>query len=393
MRLVNLALQTLVYVQCFSAIGQGVRIHCDTCSTEQRDEFDLCEACYEKEKGNHVGHGISKQAVSGMGPYAPGSYDTAPSNAAADPAAQGRLREAQYLKLIQHCAECMRKPDVKCPMDICVRLQGHFHHRQTVNDNCAECGKVDRLVRLHAEQCRLIGSQCTVPMCVEMKEQLRKSRGQQAAADALRRAGGTQSSEEEAAAADKEKAEKKATAEAAAAATASTQQSAPNAGDDGLKSARMDDMELAALQEASGNAAPPAAMEKFLALSREERAEVRTRVIANHRPALDASINSFASDPALKDQWQKYYANFKDRFIKAGIERTGVNTSRKSFSIIVMQLGARFSFTWYLCVCSGCRITSLGCLPVGYTRSHGFPPHGSSMPCRRAAESNVGADH
>ncbi|KAL3821588.1 hypothetical protein ACJIZ3_007493 [Penstemon smallii] len=145
--------------------GQGWR--CETCP-----EYDLCNACYQKDGG--IGH--------------PHKLTNHPSN---DRDAQNKearqLRVTQLRKMLEllvHAYQC-RSPLCKYPN--CRKVKGLFRHgmycKIRASGGCLLCKKMWYLLQLHSRACK--ESECNVPRCRDLKEHMRRLQQQ---SDSRRRA-------------------------------------------------------------------------------------------------------------------------------------------------------------------------------------------------------------
>eukprot|EP00644_Phytophthora_capsici_P012591 jgi/Phyca11/506926/fgenesh2_kg.PHYCAscaffold_23_\ len=177
---------------CTRDIVTGNRWHCHTCP-----DFDVCDACYAKEKHEHPlemvptsGGGV---AGAGAGPAGPGG---AAGNAALS-AEQRRLREQRaknvklHMQLLVHSSSCA---DGNCGSSNCEKMKELMRHgaqcKQRAYGGCTICRRVWALLQLHARQCRQY--ECKVPRCHDLREHVRKLQLQQQLMDDRRRAAVTQ---------------------------------------------------------------------------------------------------------------------------------------------------------------------------------------------------------
>ncbi|XP_072953794.1 probable histone acetyltransferase HAC-like 1 [Typha angustifolia] len=146
--------------------GQGWR--CEVCP-----EFDVCNACYQKEGGINHPHKLTNH----------------PSNADRDAqnkeARQKRvLQLRKMLDLLVHASKC-RFPHCQYPN--CRKVKGLFRHgiqcKVRVPGGCVLCKKMWYILQLHARACK--ESECSVPRCRDLKEHLRRLQHQ---SDSRRRA-------------------------------------------------------------------------------------------------------------------------------------------------------------------------------------------------------------
>ncbi|XP_077223066.1 histone acetyltransferase HAC1-like isoform X2 [Tasmannia lanceolata] len=146
--------------------GQGWR--CETCS-----DFDVCNACYQKEGGVDHPHRLTNH---------PSMADRDAQN---KEARQNRvLQLRKMLDLLVHASQC-RVPN--CPYPNCRKVKGLFRHgiqcKKRASGGCVLCKKMWYLLQLHARACK--ESECHVPRCRDLKEHLRRLQQQ---SDSRRRA-------------------------------------------------------------------------------------------------------------------------------------------------------------------------------------------------------------
>ncbi|OAY63197.1 putative histone acetyltransferase HAC-like 1 [Ananas comosus] len=139
--------------------GQGWR--CEVCP-----DFDVCNACYQKEGGANHPHKLTNH----------------PSNADRDAqnkeARQKRvLQLRKMLDLLVHASQCRI---AYCQYPNCRKVKGLFRHgiqcKIRASGGCVLCKKMWYLLQLHARACK--ESECTVPRCRDLKEHLRRSQQQ-----------------------------------------------------------------------------------------------------------------------------------------------------------------------------------------------------------------------
>lgn len=146
--------------------GQGWR--CEECP-----DFDVCDACYQKDGGASHQHKLT---------HRPSSADR---NAQNKEARQKRVQQVQVmLELLVHVSLC-RVPDCKYPN--CRRVKGlfrHAHHCKTrASGGCEPCKKMWSLIRLHSRACK--EPNCGMPRCRDLKDHIRRLQQQ---SDSRRRA-------------------------------------------------------------------------------------------------------------------------------------------------------------------------------------------------------------
>ncbi|XP_041989339.1 histone acetyltransferase HAC1-like isoform X3 [Salvia splendens] len=145
--------------------GQGWR--CETCP-----EYDICNACYQKDGGKDHPHKLTKNQ----------SIDP---NAQNKEAKQLRLSQVRkMLDLLVHASQCR---STLCRYPNCRKVKGLFRHgilcKRRAAGGCHMCTKMWQLLQLHARACK--ESDCNVPRCRDLREHLRRLQHQ---ADSRRRA-------------------------------------------------------------------------------------------------------------------------------------------------------------------------------------------------------------
>ncbi|KAE9049148.1 Histone acetyltransferase [Phytophthora rubi] len=166
---------------CTRDIVEGNRWHCHTCP-----DFDVCDACYAKEKHEHP---LEKVPTGSTAPTMP----TKPTVTAE----QRRLREQRaknvrlHMQLLVHSSSCA---DGNCGSSNCEKMKELMRHgaqcKQRAYGGCTICRRVWALLQLHARQCRQY--ECKVPRCHDLREHVRKLQLQQQLMDDRRRAAVTQ---------------------------------------------------------------------------------------------------------------------------------------------------------------------------------------------------------
>ncbi|KAG3174345.1 Histone acetyltransferase [Phytophthora cactorum] len=178
---------------CTRDIVTGNRWHCHTCP-----DFDVCDACYAKEKHEHP---LEMVPTSGGGAAGTGAGGPAGAGGAAGTAAltaeQRRLREQRaknvrlHMQLLVHSSSCA---DGNCGSSNCEKMKELMRHgaqcKQRAYGGCTICRRVWALLQLHARQCRQY--ECKVPRCHDLREHVRKLQLQQQLMDDRRRAAVTQ---------------------------------------------------------------------------------------------------------------------------------------------------------------------------------------------------------
>lgn len=173
---------------CTQDIVTGNRWHCHTCP-----DFDVCDACYEKEKHEHPLEMIPTSGAAGGG----GGANGGGSNGAALTEEQRRLREHRaknvrlHMQLLVHSSSCA---DGNCGSSNCEKMKELMRHgaqcKLRAYGGCTICRRVWALLQLHARQCRQY--ECKVPRCHDLREHVRKLQLQQQLMDDRRRAAVTQ---------------------------------------------------------------------------------------------------------------------------------------------------------------------------------------------------------
>ncbi|RLN79171.1 hypothetical protein BBJ28_00008956 [Nothophytophthora sp. Chile5] len=179
---------------CTRDIVAGNRWHCHTCP-----DFDVCDACYAKEKHEHP---LEMVPTSGAAAGAGGAGGTAGPGGAGGSGGplteeQRRLREQRaknvrlHMQLLVHSSGCA---DGNCGSSNCEKMKELMRHgaqcKQRAYGGCTICRRVWALLQLHARQCRQY--QCKVPRCHDLREHVRKLQLQQQLMDDRRRAAVTQ---------------------------------------------------------------------------------------------------------------------------------------------------------------------------------------------------------
>ncbi|CAI9759917.1 unnamed protein product [Fraxinus pennsylvanica] len=145
--------------------GQGWR--CETCP-----DYDVCNACYQKEVGISHPHKLTNQL----------SNERDAQNKEARQFRVQQLRK--MLDLLVHASQC-RSPNCQYPN--CRKVKGLFRHgmlcKIRASGGCALCKKMWYLLQLHSRACK--ESQCTVPRCRDLTEHIRRLQQQ---SDSRRRA-------------------------------------------------------------------------------------------------------------------------------------------------------------------------------------------------------------
>ncbi|TDH73274.1 hypothetical protein CCR75_008140 [Bremia lactucae] len=176
---------------CTRDIVAGNRWHCHSCP-----DFDVCDACYAKEKHEHP-----LEMVPTSGGVAAGAGSIAGAGGAAGTGAltpeQRRLREQRaknvrlHMQLLVHSSSCA---DGNCGSSNCEKMKELMRHgaqcKQRAYGGCTICRRVWALLQLHARQCRQY--ECKVPRCHDLREHVRKLQLQQQLMDDRRRAAVTQ---------------------------------------------------------------------------------------------------------------------------------------------------------------------------------------------------------
>ncbi|GAB9464261.1 Histone acetyltransferase, partial [Globisporangium polare] len=173
---------------CTQDIVTGNRWHCHTCP-----DFDVCDACYEKEKHEHPLEMIPTSGAAGGS----GGANGGGANGAALTEEQRRLREHRaknvrlHMQLLVHSSSCA---DGNCGSSNCEKMKELMRHgaqcKLRAYGGCTICRRVWALLQLHARQCRQY--ECKVPRCHDLREHVRKLQLQQQLMDDRRRAAVTQ---------------------------------------------------------------------------------------------------------------------------------------------------------------------------------------------------------
>ncbi|XP_047086148.1 probable histone acetyltransferase HAC-like 1 [Lolium rigidum] len=137
--------------------GQGWR--CEECP-----EFDVCAACYEKDRGGNHRHKLTNQ----------------PSSAGAQSKEARKMRVQQarvMLDLLVHAQACRT---TGCQYKNCRRIKGLFNHAgkcpKRASGGCKACMKMWSLLHFHARACKEL--KCDVPRCRDLKDIIRRSQQQ-----------------------------------------------------------------------------------------------------------------------------------------------------------------------------------------------------------------------
>nr|XP_009399627.1 PREDICTED: probable histone acetyltransferase HAC-like 1 isoform X1 [Musa acuminata subsp. malaccensis]XP_009399628.1 PREDICTED: probable histone acetyltransferase HAC-like 1 isoform X1 [Musa acuminata subsp. malaccensis]XP_009399629.1 PREDICTED: probable histone acetyltransferase HAC-like 1 isoform X1 [Musa acuminata subsp. malaccensis]XP_009399630.1 PREDICTED: probable histone acetyltransferase HAC-like 1 isoform X1 [Musa acuminata subsp. malaccensis]XP_018681904.1 PREDICTED: probable hist len=135
--------------------GQGWR--CESCP-----DFDVCNACYQKEGGIDHPHKLTNH---------PSLADRDAQNKEARQKRVLQLRK--MLDLLVHASQC-RYPHCQYPN--CRKVKGLFRHgiqcRIRASGGCVLCKKMWYLLQIHARACK--ESECNVPRCRDLREHLRR---------------------------------------------------------------------------------------------------------------------------------------------------------------------------------------------------------------------------
>lgn len=167
---------------CTQDIVTGNRWHCHTCP-----DFDVCDACYEKEKHEHPLEMIPTSGVSGGTGGANGNGNAALTEE------QRRVQENRaknvrlHMQLLVHSSTCANG---SCGSSNCEKMKELMRHgaqcKLRAYGGCTICRRVWALLQLHARQCREY--ECKVPRCHDLREHVRKLQLQQQLMDDRRRA-------------------------------------------------------------------------------------------------------------------------------------------------------------------------------------------------------------
>lgn len=179
---------------CTQDIVAGNRWHCHACP-----DFDVCDACYEKEKHEHPLEMIPTSGVGAVGGHSggPGGSSGPGGSGPALTEEQRRLREHRaknvrlHMQLLVHSSSCA---DGNCGSSNCEKMKELMRHgaqcKLRAYGGCTICRRVWALLQLHARQCRQY--ECKVPRCHDLREHVRKLQLQQQLMDDRRRAAVTQ---------------------------------------------------------------------------------------------------------------------------------------------------------------------------------------------------------
>ncbi|KAL2547782.1 Histone acetyltransferase HAC12 [Forsythia ovata] len=145
--------------------GQGWR--CETCP-----DYDVCNACYQKEGGINHPHKLTNQL----------SNERDAQNKEARQFRVQQLRK--MLDLLVHASQCR---SLNCQYPNCRKVKALFRHgmhcKIRASGGCGLCKKMWYLLQLHSRACK--ESQCSVPRCRDLNEHLRRLQQQ---SDSRRRA-------------------------------------------------------------------------------------------------------------------------------------------------------------------------------------------------------------
>ncbi|CAA2968539.1 histone acetyltransferase HAC1-like isoform X1 [Olea europaea subsp. europaea] len=141
---------------CQHDIEAGQGWHCETCT-----DYDVCNACYQKEGGINHPHKLTNQLSNER-------------NAQNKEARQFRVQQLRkMLDLLVHASQC-RSPNCQYPN--CRKVKALFRHgmqcKVRASGGCALCKKMWYLLQLHSRACK--ESQCTVPRCRDLTEHIRR---------------------------------------------------------------------------------------------------------------------------------------------------------------------------------------------------------------------------
>ncbi|TKY47961.1 Histone acetyltransferase HAC12 [Spatholobus suberectus] len=153
---------------CYLDIETGQGWRCEVCP-----EYDVCNACYQKEGGIDHPHKLTNH---------PSMVDRDAQNKEARQLRVLQLRK--MLDLLVHASQCR---SAHCQYPNCRKVKGLFRHgmhcKTRASGGCVLCKKMWYLLQLHARACK--ESECHVPRCRDLKEHLRRLQQQ---SDSRRRA-------------------------------------------------------------------------------------------------------------------------------------------------------------------------------------------------------------
>ncbi|KAK7381468.1 hypothetical protein VNO80_00011 [Phaseolus coccineus] len=153
---------------CYLDIETGQGWRCEVCP-----EYDVCNACYEKDGGIDHPHKLTNH---------PSMVDRDAQNKEARQHRVLQLRK--MLDLLVHASQCR---SAHCQYPNCRKVKGLFRHgmhcKIRASGGCVLCKKMWYLLQLHARACK--ESECHVPRCRDLKEHLRRLQQQ---SDSRRRA-------------------------------------------------------------------------------------------------------------------------------------------------------------------------------------------------------------
>ncbi|XP_010929436.2 probable histone acetyltransferase HAC-like 1 isoform X1 [Elaeis guineensis] len=142
---------------CQHDIETGQGWHCETCT-----DFDVCNACYQKDGGVDHPHKLTNN---------PSIADRDAQNQEAREKRVQQLRK--MLDLLVHASQC-RSPH--CPYPNCRKVKGLFRHgilcKIRASGGCQMCKKMWYLLQIHSRACK--ESNCHVPRCKDLKEHMRR---------------------------------------------------------------------------------------------------------------------------------------------------------------------------------------------------------------------------
>jgi E1A/CREB-binding protein len=158
---------------CGVDINSGFQYDCEQCP-----EFHLCHKClmnFQMEhKSPHI-HRLKKVVVQSE------------SGQLTEEQKKQRKRSIElHMQLLAHASTCK---NAECPSANCEKMKNLLAHGTKctvkIQGGCSVCRRIWALLQIHARQCRR--SNCQVPKCRQLKEQLRNIELQQAAMDERRR--------------------------------------------------------------------------------------------------------------------------------------------------------------------------------------------------------------
>merc|ERR1711998_653623 len=158
---------------CSKEILVGYRYRCDSC------DVDYCQSCIQTRgpPQNLHPHPLRAMAVQGG----------APTQLTEEQRKERQKSIDMHLHLLKHAANCVNK---ECRSKNCFKMKEFLKHGRNcptgVKGGCLVCKRINNLLTLHARSCRT--DKCSVPKCIEMREQMRQIELRQQQMDDRRRA-------------------------------------------------------------------------------------------------------------------------------------------------------------------------------------------------------------